>query len=432
MSDNQILAIGNASIKLTVQDGFLHSIDSVSGHGISLRNPATRFLPWFDTYEGEIFRKFRFERIEQRGMTRVIRTTAVSDSDTLFRERRDSSGDLCFRNSSWDAPAREARFDICFEPADKEIDGRKFQGFRYWFEYDGALPIHRIVDRQTWELGGNLDDVTLCLRNWLTPPRMKIARETTYSTVGLDKWATLLPGNLWARWSLLPGFDMQYGRSGILLGWFDRVSLIRTVVESNAGDDHIRFLDMHLFAQANKVTTNPKTIVHCPDLLDDVDALNLWTRLQDRELKNGQAQFGIPAEEPPALTFSHNVWRDVHFDRTYEEVIDVAAEFGGDYVFIDVVFEQEESYTEQLRQMVPPEQQKGTILEKRWQQNMCCVLDWKVNDVWGGENGLKRLCDRAEAKGVKLLSWMATHVSPNSYLRACPGRPDQVWQRGRG
>lgn len=430
MSDNRILAIGSASIKLTVQDGFLHSIDSVSGHGISLRNPATRFLPWFDTYEGEIFRKFRFERIEQRGMTRVIRTTAVSDSDTLFRERRDSSGDLCFRNSSWDAPAREARFDICFEPADKEIDGRKFQGFRYWFEYDGALPIHRIVDRQTWELGGNLDDVTLCLRNWLTPPRMKIARETTYSTVGLDKWATLLPGNLWARWSLLPGFDMQYGRSGILLGWFDRVSLIRTVVESNAGDDHIRFLDMHLFAQANKVTTNPKTIVHCPDLLDDVDALNLWTRLQDRELKNGQAQFGIPAEEPPTLTFSHNVWRDVHFDRTYEEVIDVAAEFGGDYVFIDVVFEQEESYTEQLRQMVPPEQQKGTILEKRWQQNMCCVLDWKVNDVWGGENGLKRLCDRAEAKGVKLLSWMATHVSPNSYLND-PARPEGK-ELGRG
>jgi len=54
-------------------------------------------------------------------------------------------------------------------------------------------------------------------------------------------------------------------------------------------------------------------------------------------------------------------------------VIDVAAEFGGDYVFIDVIFEQEESYNEQLRQMVPPDQQKGTILEKRWQQNMVTI-----------------------------------------------------------
>lgn len=56
-----------------------------------------------------------------------------------------------------------------------------------------------------------------------------------------------------------------------------------------------------------------------------MDALNLWTRLQDRELERGQAQFGIPKEEPPAITFSHNVWRSVHFDTTYEKVIDVAS-----------------------------------------------------------------------------------------------------------
>ncbi len=245
---------------------------------------------------------------------------------------------------------------------------------------------------------------------------MKIGLDTTYSTVGLDKWASLLPGNLWARWSLLPGFDMQYGASGVMVGWFDQVSLIRTVVESNAGENCIRHLDLHLFAQANKVATNPKTILYCPDRLDHTDALNLWTRLQDRELERSQAQFGIPAEEPPALTFAHNVWRKVHFDTTYEEVIDVASELGGDYVFIDVVFEQEEAYNEKLNQLIPPEQQKGTILEKRFQQNMCCILDWKVNDVWGGEDGLKRLCDRARGKGVKIISWMSTHASPNSYL----------------
>ena len=38
----------------------------------------------------------------------------------------------------------------------------------------------------------------------------------------------------------------------------------------------------------------------------------------------------------------------------------------------------------------------------------------------GGEDGLKRLCDRARAKGIKVLSWMSTHASPNSYLNA-PG-----------
>jgi len=407
---------GCALLPLDIQNGHLRSLGAITINGVALRNPDTRFLPWFDTFEGEIFRAFRLEGIEQRGATTVIRTTAVSDPDTLFRERRDCSGDPCFRNASWDAMPKEARLDICFDPADAVIDGRKFTGFRYWFEYDGELPIHRLVDRQTWEIGGNLDDVTLCLRNWLTPPRMKIGKETTYSTVGLDKWATLLPGNLWGRWSLLPGFDLQYGQAGILVGWFDRISLIRTVVETNAGDDSLRYLDMHLFTQANKVTTNPKTILHCPDRLEDVDALNLWTRIQDRELERGQAQFGIPREEPPAITFSHNVWKDVHFDTTYEDVVQVASEFGGDYVFIDVVFEQQQAFKEYLLKEIPEERRKGTIFEKFWQQNMCVVLDWKVNEVWGGEAGLKRLVERAKAKGVKILSWMSTHASPNSYL----------------
>ena len=408
--------IGEAALHLELQAGHLRSLGAVDVNGVPLRNPGTRFLPWFDTFEGDVFKRFELREIVQRANTTVLRTTAISDPDVLFRERRDSSGDLCFRNANWDSPPHKAGFDICLEPANTTIDGRKFSGFRYWFEYDGDLPIHRLVDRQTWEIGGNLDDVNICLRNWLTPPRMKIGIDTTYSTVGLDKWASLMPGNLWARWSLLPGFDLQYGKAGVVIGLFDQVSLIRTVVESNAGEDCLRFQDLHLFAQAKKVMTNPKTILHCPDQLDHTDALNLWTRLQDQELNNNQAQFGIPAEEPPGITFPHNVWRKVNFDTTYEQVIDVASEFGGDYVFIDVVFEQEEAYNEKLNQLIPPEQQKGTILEKRFQQNMCCILDWKVNDVWGGEDGLKRLCDRARGKGVKIISWMSTHASPNSYL----------------
>ncbi len=410
------ITLGAATVKLEVTDGLLTSIGAVTVHGTALRSADTRFLPWFDTYEGDIFRAFRLGAVEQRGATTVVHTTALSDPDTLFRERRDSSGDLCFRATSWDSPVREARFDLCFAPAQASIDGRAFAGFRYWFEYEGELPIHRLVDRQTWELGGNLDDVTVCLRNWLPPPRMRLRKETTYSTVGLDKWASLLPGNLWARWSLLPGFDLQYGAGGVTAAWFDEVSLIRTVVESNAGEDCIRCLDMHLFAQANKVATNPKTVLHCPDQLDATDALNLWTRLQDREQERAQAQFGIPAEAPPGIVFGHNVWRNIHFDRTYEDVVQVASEFHADYVFIDVVFEHEQAYAEYRRTLVTEEQRANSILAKVWDQNMCCILDWKVNEIWGGEAGLKRLCDRAAAKGVKILSWMSTHASQNSYL----------------
>jgi hypothetical protein len=416
----EMIEIGYVTLQPEIRDNRLLSLGAVNVNGAPLRNPATRWLPWFDTYEGEVFRHFRFlEVTTQHGVTR-LHTRAVSDPDALFRERRDSSGDACFRNANWDAAPVEADFNICFKPAQAQVRGRAFTGFKYWFEYAGALPIHRLVDRQTWEVGGNLDDVTICLRNWLTPPRMKIGRDTVYSTVGLDKWAGLLPGNLWGRWSLLPSFDMQYGRAGVLLGWFDEVSLIRTVIESNAGEDSLRCLDMHAFAQATTVRTNPKTMLWCPDVLDEVDALNLWLEVNEREGVRARAQLGIPDEAPPAIVFAENVWKGMQFDTTYEKVVDVASEFGADYVFIDPVWEHQEALKATLDSLLPPEKQKGTLLEKWWHQNMCVTLDFEVAEIMGGEAGLKALCDRAQAKGVRVISWMATHYSPNTTVQHDP------------
>ena len=418
------LTIGDAVITPKIVKGNLASIGDVrvggdrGGRTRRLRNASARFLPWFDTYDGDIFRTFRFIGVEQRGEQTVIVTKAISDPDaTMFRERRDSSGDPCFRNPGWDAPPLVADFRIVFEPVRDTIDGRAFSGFKYWFEYESdKTAIHRLVDRQTWEVGGSLDDVTICLRNWLTPPRMKIGLETTYSTVGLDKWASLLPGNMWARWSLLPGFDMQYGKAGVLLGWFDRMSLIRAAIESNAGENWLRCVDMHGFEQSTSVRTNPKTIAWCRDRLDDVDAANLWTRIHDREQEKACRQLGMNPEPPVAILFSENVWRGMRFDTTYEHVVDVAAEFGADMAFIDPVWEHQQAYEETLAELVPKEKWKGTILEKMWHQNMCVTLDFEVAQVLGGEERLKALCERAGARGIKIISWMATHYSPNSAI----------------
>lgn len=420
MSESPVptLSFGNVTVTPQLRGRFLKSIGKVEAGKVRLRNPATRWLPWFDTFAGDVFRQFAFLGVESSGDGAVVKLRAISDPDVLFREQRDSSGDVCFRETGWDAPPIEADFLVRFRPAAASIDGHSFTGFTYWFEYSSPdAPIHRIVDRQTWELGGRLRDNTLCLRNWLTPPRVRLSRDTAYSTVGLDKWAKLLPGNLWARWSLLPSFDMQYGPAGILLGWFDRVSLIRTVVETAAGEDALRVLDMHLFEQSTNAATNPKTILWCPDVIDDTDALNLWTRVLDQEHEKSRRQFALEPEGPPAIVFSHNVWTNMRFDSTYEHVIDVACEFGADYVFIDPVWEHQEALKEELDAAIPSDLQKDTILAKFWHQNMCVTLDFAVAEILGGEQGLKALCERATAKGVKIISWMATHCSPNSALQ---------------
>jgi len=412
------LIVGDVVITPDVRDGQVQSLGAIEVCGIPLRNPATRMLPWLDTFNGDIFDHFYLREISETDAGVRIVTRTVANMDYPFRERRDCSGDLCFRETSWDASPREAQLCICFAPVATTIDALSFTGFKYWFEYESAeLPIHRLLDRQTWEVGGNLNDITICLRNWLTAPRVRITRDEEYSTVGLDRWAKMLPGNLWARWSLLPAFDMQYGQAGVLLGWFDEVSLIRTVVETRCNEEALRYMDLHLFPQSGTVCTNPKTILWSPAVLDDIDALNLWTRISDCEQEKACRQFNIPPEEPPAVIFAENVWQGIRFDSSYEEMLAVAGEFAADYMFIDSIWEHEMAYHEALTALLPPDQQADPIFTKHRLISMCGTLDFNVANILGGEAGLTTLCDRARAKGIKVLSWMATHMSNATNLQ---------------
>lgn len=103
--ESQRFRVGKAEVGLVIDNGCLRSIGEVMVSGTALRNPLARFLPWFDSYEGEVFDRFEFLGIEQSGQETRIRFRAVSNVDYPFRERRDSSGDLCFRNRSFDGRA---------------------------------------------------------------------------------------------------------------------------------------------------------------------------------------------------------------------------------------------------------------------------------------------------------------------------------------
>src|SRR6185437_15529285 len=88
------LKLGDVTIRPEIEGDLLRSLGSVHVGKTPLRNPATRFLPWFDTFDGDIFRRFELKDINRRGTggggggeITVITTRAVSDPDVIFRER---------------------------------------------------------------------------------------------------------------------------------------------------------------------------------------------------------------------------------------------------------------------------------------------------------------------------------------------------------
>lgn len=393
------------------------SIGAINFDGVPLRNAHIRFLPWFDTFGGDVFSRYQFVRIEEFSGGATIHLKAISNNDYPFREKRDSSGDICFRDISWDAAPKMVDFRIQLRAAHDCLDGHEFSGFKYWFEAQShELKFHRIVDRQTWEIGGTIDGNTQILRSWLTPTRSELSVDKAYSTAGFEYEIGCMPGNLWARWTLLPAYDLQRGKGneGVLLAYFDEVSLIRTVVEKVQGDDHLRVLDMHLFEESSSFSTNPKTVLFSPDRLDNVDLMNLWTRAHDRERDKARQQFNIQKDGPPEISICKNVWVKIKFDQSYQDVIDLASQLNVDNVMIDPIWESGQTQIDEIEELKLKDECVGGALAKLASASQCEVMDFEVDKLRGGEEGLKRVCDYAKTKEVNILSWIATHLSPRS------------------
>lgn len=418
--------IGNTTLTPIIENGFLVSFGQVSIDDTPLRNTANRFIPWFDTYEGDVFRKFRLNNIEQKGNQLIFHTTALSDPDVLFREQRDSSGDLVFRKQGWDGPELEASLRIVFQAVDDETwNGHTFAGFKYWFKYDhDTIGIHRFVDRQTWEISGDVEKQKICLRNWSHPPVNELAKDSFFSTGGLvDMKHVAFPGNLWGRWILIPSFDFFYKPEGCFIARFDRMSNIRSLIETAEGEDYLRVLDMHVFDKTCHYQSNPKTILFCNEAFTPVSAANLWTEVYDAEKSRYWDELGMAPEEDIKLMAHHNAWVGFHFDTTYEEAMKVAEEFHAEYLFIDPIWENEQSIQEELIALAGGKENLPKEYHDFMFANMCQTLDWNVARIRGGEERLKALVERAAERGLKVTTWiggsMSSRVSYDIHGKFC-------------
>jgi len=153
--------------------------------------------------------------------------------------------------------------------------------------------------------------------------------------------------------------------------------------------------------------------------LDDTDALNFWTQMQDLEQEKARRQLDLPVEAPPAIAMSigETRWADYHFDTSYDAVLDAAVEFGADYMGTDAVWENGEALRKTIVAGIPVAEQAGTTLAKMLHQNMCCTLDFEVAQEFGGEAALKSLCERAAAKNVGVIIWLGMTAAFHDSLK---------------
>ena len=330
---------------------------------------------------------------------------------------RDHSFDPIHDTADWDdqAAASTARFDIVLRKAADSFAGVKFAGFSYQYDYKSKdVPVYWIMDYASWELGGDMTGATAVSQSSCSAPVARFDADTAWTTEGIVHWADanakanpVMTHNL-PRWASHQAFDFQFKRNATLIGVFERVELIRSLLRREPGKPELKTFDKHIFDQTLRFATSPKKILLNTDPKTEIDQQNVWTWIFDAAANRARAEFGLK-EEPMVPHLSVNYWENFTYETYYKDLLPAAVKLGFKALFIDPC--NKNSMTERM----PCEE---------WHWNMCCGHEYEPAPRLGGPKKLKELVDYCTAHGIRAYSWTnndQAHTSPISNHRATPG-----------
>ena len=215
---------------------------------------------------------------------------------------RDHSFDPIHELGDWnrDEVAATGRLDLVIEPARDAFNGVPFAGFAYHWEYQSKeAPLYWLMDQASWELGGNITGATAVSQSACSAPVAKFDRKNNWTTEGILFFLTekgtdnpVMTHNF-PRWASHGAFDFQYKGGETLIGVFERVDLIRSVLVRDAGKPELKTFDKHIFDQALKVRTTAKKILLNTEPKSETDQNNVWTWIHEDVEDRARAEFGL-------------------------------------------------------------------------------------------------------------------------------------------
>jgi hypothetical protein len=152
---------------------------------------------------------------------------------------------------------RHTILELELRPARRIIGGRNYSGFSYRYHYrSAAIPIYKILDRGSWEVGGSAFGNEFWMRNCFVPSITRIESEAQfYST----EW--YIPGcanpsafQFVPLQTELQGFSFTASPAGVLVTWATEVAHIRSLFEKPRGEDVVVHFHEHCGDLGDKLT----------------------------------------------------------------------------------------------------------------------------------------------------------------------------------
>ncbi|HUU70904.1 MAG TPA: hypothetical protein VM186_15355 [Planctomycetota bacterium] len=414
--ERQKVSLADCSFEILTDGGQFIGLGAVHVGDVPVRSGRLPLRPYTESYDGRALAGLRLLGIDAKPNELRLKLEA-SFRRLPAKVMRDHSFDPIYDTADWDAPASAGtgRMDIVIRTAAESFEGVEFAGFSYHYDYSSAdVPLYWIMDYASWELGGDITGATAFSQSSCSDPVAKFAKDTAWTTEGIIHWLDshskvnpVMTHNL-PRWASHQAFDFQFKRSATLIGVFERVELIRSLLRREAGKPELKTFDKHIFDQALHFATSPKKILLNSDPKTPTDQQNLWTWIFDAVANRARAEFGLK-EEPVRQRLGMNYWFNFTYETYYKDLLPCAEAIGIKALFIDPC--NKNSMTEQAP-------------NKDWSWNMCCGHEYEPAPRLGGYPKLKELVERSGKLGIMPFSWTnndQSYGSPICHGVATPG-----------
>lgn len=289
-------------------------------------------------------------------------------------------------------PAENTSLRLLLKPLNREINGKTWKGFTYQYLYKSDnLPIYRILDRATWEIGGSILGNEFWMRSGVVPSLVKFNDKADfYST----EW--YLPGienpsifQFHPLQTTLQGFTFTASPHGVLITWPNEVAHVNSLFEKERDKTEMAHFHEHCGDLSYEFATSPVEVLWLGELFNDVQKANIYESAKELIYDTLHEKAGIKRERVTTYGVIEE-WVIPDMDKYIHKAIPELIEAGMKTIFI-------------------PNECQNTM-NVYGVSNMCCNVDYKIAEAVGEDN-MRLLCKKANDNGVVIEMWGNTAIS---------------------
>ena len=294
-------------------------------------------------------------------------------------------------------PAEDTVLELELRPVRRAIGDRNYSGFSYRYHYrSGTIPIYKILDRGSWEIGGSSLANEFWLRNCFVPPIARIESTAQFYSTEWYIPDCLNPSafQFVPLQTELQGFSFTASPHGVLITWASEVAHVRSLFEKPRGEDVMAHFHEHCGDLGHEFSTAPIEVLWSPGPHTRVDLANKYEAVRELVHETLHAQIGMRRER--VTTFGQiEEWTPADLERYRRLGLPKLLSAGAKTICLANHFENN--------------------MNTWGVSNFCVTVDHKVAESVGEEK-LRAFCDDARAAGATVQMWANTAISTLNLL----------------